>query len=485
MSVWSPARNRIVINLAALLAGRGLALGINLLWLVATVRLFAPPEVAVLAFASLAATWLEALKGLGAGTWMVRQLANQWSSRPEYAARMVRTFLYCTAGPLVAGGVLTWLGAAAARPDLVAPSGSMRAWTLALLGMILQSFSGSFLVILQCFGDMKRLAVWNTWFSLTQRLAPVSVAFAAGWGLEPFLLLTLALSAASLLPALHPVRQWLSKGPGTVEWREFWLDARHFYASSLLRYGATQLDQVLVAFFFSAEMLVTYYVLRRFYSLAVVFISSCVDAVVPILTARAADSPESARGLLSDARALIVLAGTFGAALTAANGAGLLEALLGGTYARQPGLVVLFSLAALAYGLYSMTVTGESVLGSAAASTRWVVVALVANIISVPVLAGMMGVYALPLALAIGFVAGTMAASWGSALDLRLGSRIWIRFLVVLGCGAASSVLVATAWPSPLQVVGWNGLILVWLAWEYRTGGFRPLTHWFAARRLA
>jgi O-antigen/teichoic acid export membrane protein len=206
---------------------------------------------------------------------------------------------------------------------------------------------------------------------------------------------------------------------------------------------------------------------------------------VPILTTRAAANPDSARGALADVRALIVLAGTFAAALTAANGAGLLQALLGDPYARQPGLIVLFALAALSYGLYSVTVTGESVLGSAAKSTRWVMVALVANLVSVPLLARGIGVYALPLALVIGFVAGAAAASWGSDLNLHMGARTWVRFLVVLGCGAASSFLAQTGWPAPLQVMGWNCLILIWLAWEYQTGGLRPLEQWLSARRTA
>ncbi len=483
MSAWSPASRRVLLNLAALLAGRGFALAVNVVWLVATVRLFAPSEVAVLALASLAATWLEAFKGMGMGTWMVRQLAVMSDSNPAYASQMVRTYLYCTITPLLVCGALTWYGAWAGRGDLVAPSGSAVPWTLALLAMVLQSLSGSFLVVLQCFGDMKRLAVWNTWFSVTQRLMPVAGVLLFGWTMQPFLIATVLLSAVSLLPAIVPVRQWLSHGSGAVAWRDFWTDSRHYYFSSLLRYGATQLDQVLVAMFFHVEMLVTYYVLRRFYSLAVVFISSCVDAVVPILTKRAAANPDSARGILADVRALIVLAGTLAAALTAANGAGLLQALLGDPYARQPGLVVLFALAALAYGLYSVTVTGESVLGSAAKSTRWVLVALVANLVSVPLLAQGIGVYALPLALVIGFVAGTVAASWGSDLNLRIGARIWVRFLVVLGCGAASGYLVRPGWPAVVQVAGWNCSIVIWLAWEYQTGGLRPVEHWLSARR--
>ena len=485
MSAWSLAKRRVLVNLTALLAGRGLALAVNLLWLVATVRIFTPPEVAILAFASLAATWLEALKGMGTGAWLVRQLLVQWESNPPYAARMIRAYMYASLAPLLLFGLLTWIGALAGRPDLVAPRGNLIPWTFALLSMVLQSLSGSFLVALQCFGDMRRLAVWNAWFSVLQRLLPVAALYAFGWGLESFLTWTLLLGIVSLAPVLKPMSHWLSQGSGVAHWRDFWPDSRHYYANSLLLYGAMQLDQLLVALFFQVEMLVAYYVLRRFYSLAVVFISSCVDAVVPILTVRAASSPVSARGILADLRACIVLAGTFAAAMTAANGAGLLQVLLGDLYSRQSGLVVLFALAALCYGLYTVTVTGESVLGSAAKSTRWVVVALAANLASLPPLAYGIGVYALPLSLVIGYIAGTVAASWGSELNLPLGSRIWVRFAVVLGCGAVSSVLVRTAWPPSVQVLGWNALILIWLVWEHRTGGFRPLSHWLFARRLA
>jgi hypothetical protein len=64
-----------------------------------------------------------------------------------------------------------------------------------------------------------------------------------------------------------------------------------------------------------------------------------------------------------------------------------------------------------------------------------------------------------------------------------LGARIWVRFLVVLGCGAASSFLVQPGWPALIQLMGWNCLILIWLAWEYQTGGLRPLEHWLSERR--
>ena len=146
-------------------------------------------------------------------------------------------------------------------------------------------------------------------------------------------------------------------------------------------------------------------------------------------------------------------------------------------------MVVLFSLAALSYGLYSVTVTGESVIGSAAKSTRWVVVALAANLVSLPLLARAIGVYSLPLSLVVGFVAGTVAASFGSELNLRLGKRIWVRFLVVLSCGAAPGILVPAGLPMPLQIFGWNCLILIWLAWEYQTGGLHPIGSWIAARK--
>jgi len=485
MSAWSPARRRALSNVVALLAGRGLALAVNFLWLVATVRAFPAADVAVLACASLAATWLDALKGMGMGTWLVRRLPVVWPGDRPRASGMIRAYLWCTAVPLLAGAVATLYGALALRPDLVAPAGQRLPWTLAMAAMVLQSASGTFLVVLQCFGEMKRLAAWNVWFSVAQRLLPLGGIYVLGWGLERFLLATALLSLASLAPALGAAALWLRHGKGAAPWGDFWPESRHYYCSALLRYGATQLDQALVAMFFQVEMLVTYYVLRRFYSLAVVFIGSCVDSIVPFLTVRAAANPDAARGLLTEARAAIVLAGTLAAALTAANGAGILRLLLGGAYADEPALIVLFSLAALTYGLYSVALTGEAVLGSASKTTRWVVVTLAANLLSMPLLAREIGVYALPLSLVIGFVAGAAAASWGSNLDLPMGPRVWIRFLVVLGCGAVPGYAALSGWPPVLQVMAWNCLIFVWLAWERHTGGFRPVQHWLSARRAA
>lgn len=485
MSVWSAANNRIAVNLAALLAGRGFTLGVNLLWLVATVRLFAPAEVALLAFAALAATWLDALRGLGMSTWLVRQLPGLWASDRPAAARFIRSYLYCSFVPLLVCSLATWAAALAGRPDLVAPGGESALWSYALLGVVWQSVSATFLVILQCFGQMGRLAGWNAWFSVMQRLAPVAAAALWGWDLRGFLIASAVLSLASLVPAAPVVAGWLAEGPGTAAWSEFWPDARHYYSSALLRFGATQLDQVLVAMFFHAEMLVTYYVLRRFYSLAVVFVSSCVDAVAPLLAARAAAQPESAFRLLADMRALILLAGTLTAALTAANGAAALRLVMGERYAAEPGLVALFALAALAYGLYSVSLTGEALLGSAARSTRWVVVALAANLLSVPLLAGFLGVHALPLALLAGFVAGSVAAGWGSDLPLGLGRRVWLRFGVVAACGLAPSLPLSGEWPWPARLLFGNAVVMAWLAWERSTGGFRPVRLWWTARRAA
>ncbi|MBN8733919.1 MAG: hypothetical protein J0L64_25510 [Acidobacteria bacterium] len=485
MSVWSAANSRIVVNLAALLAGRGFTLAVNLVWLVATVRLFAPAEVALLAFSSLAATWLDALRGLGMSTWLVRHLPGLWTTDRAAAARFIRSYLYCSFVPLAVASLATWAAALAGRPDLAAPGGDSSPWSYALLGVALQSVSATFLVILQCFGEMGKLAAWNAWFSVWQRLAPVAAAALLGWGLREFLIVSAALSLLSLAPAAGVVRGWLANGRGVAGWREFWPDSRHYYSSALLRFGATQLDQVLVAMFFRAEMLVTYYVLRRFYSLAVVFVSSCVDAVAPLLAARAAAQPEAALRLLAEMRALILLAGTLTAALTAVNGAALLRAVLGAGYAAEPGLVALFALAALAYGLYSVSLTGEALLGSAARSTRWVVVALAANVASVPVLAAAFGVHALPMSLVVGFVAGSVAASWGSDLPLGLGRRLWLRFAVVAVCGLAPTVALGGGWPWLPRLAFGNGLVLAWLAWERYSGGLQPVRLWIAARRAA
>ena len=485
MSAWCPPKGRAAENLAALLAGRGFAMGVNLVWLVATVRLFTQTEAALLAFSTLAATWLDVLKGLGMSTWLIRQLPSIRRDQPALAARMIRTYIWCSVAPLAAGTALTWAGALAIRPDLAAPDQRTGDWTLALLGLSLQSLASTFLVILQCFGEMRTMALWNAWFSVAQRLVPVGLAILWSWRLPEFLLATCLLTAASLLPAARPLRTWLADGQGVLPWREFWPDSRHYYSSAVLRFGAMQLDQLLVAIFFQAPTLVTYFVLRRFYSLAVVFVSSCVDAAVPALAANATSNPEAAYKLLSGLRAFILLAGTLAACLTAANGTGLLEVLLGPVHENDAALVVLFSMAALAYGVYSVSLTGEAVMGSAARSSQWVVVALLANVMSIPLLAGVLGANALPMSLVIGFLAGSLAASWGSELPLTLGKRIWVRLLAVVVCGAISRAVLQTGWPAPLQVLAWNGTVAVWLLSEYGTGGFRPVAHYLAGWRPA
>lgn len=485
MSAWCPPRGGAVGNLAALLAGRGFAMGVNLVWLVTTVRLFPQAEVAMLAFSALAAAWLDVWKGLGMSTWLIRHLPAAARERPALAARMIRTYLWCSVAPLAAGSLLTWAGALAIRPDLAAPGQRTGDWTLALLGLALQSLASTFLVILQCFGEMKTMALWNAWFSVTQRLAPVLLTVVWQWRLPEFLLGTCLLTAASLLPAAAPLHAWLAQGPGVLPWREFWPDSRHYYSSSVLRFGAMQLDQLLVAVFFQAHTLVTYFVLRRFYSLAVVFVSSCLDAAAPALAASAASHPEAARQLLSGLRSFILLAGTLAACLTSANGAGLLKVLLGPAYEGGTMLVVFFSVAALAYGIYSISLTGEAVMGSAARSSQWVVVALLANVMSIPLLAGVLGANALPVSLVIGFLAGSVAASWGSQLPLALGKRIWVRLLVVVACGVIARAVLRTGWPAPVQVLAWNGAVAIWLLSEYCTGGFRPVAQYLAVRRPA
>jgi hypothetical protein len=169
------------------------------------VRLFTPAEVAVLAYAALAATWLDALKGLGMSTWLIRRLPVVWRDEPGRASRLIRTYLYCSAVPLAVCALGTWWGAlgpagprAGRRPS---------AWPLALLAVVCRrrrTISSHPPVLWR----NKRLAVWNTWFSVTSACCRGG-RLRRRVGFERFLWVTCC-SLGGLVPALPPLRRWLS-----------------------------------------------------------------------------------------------------------------------------------------------------------------------------------------------------------------------------------------------------------------------------------
>jgi O-antigen/teichoic acid export membrane protein len=284
------------------------------------------------------------------------------------------------------------------------------------LGLVVGLFtvlSNTNIFVLQASQRFGQLAAMTLITSTLQRLVPCLAAVWLGANLEQFMSWSVAAAGASLAVTCVPVAALLRDSPLRVlAWREFWPESRHFYGSSLLRYGATQVDQLVVAILFPAATLAVYFMLRRLYSLGVVLITSMVDALVPELARQAGTDAGAARGRLKEWARLSVFAGSAGAALMAGNGASVIKLFLGPGYDDDPLLITLFAATTSLYFLYCFVQVDlllfqapKRVLGMAAATAA-------ANLLAGPLTSPWLGVHSIPLSMLAGYVLGLAAARW-------------------------------------------------------------------------
>lgn len=411
-----PTRALPLRNFGLSLLSKVGSLAAHVVFVMATARLFSKEEVAIVAMAGILSIVLDISKGLGLGTLLLKRLPQCAEPDGEEARSLVYTYLFYATLPPVALGLavlmiphpLNWLGLAG-RGDL----GWSFQW--GLLASIFIVLSNTNILVLQATQRFGELAALNLWTAALQRLAPCLAALWFGFGLEPFLLCSAVSSAAGFALTCLPLTNWLpaASAPGRLLSRgEFWPESRHFYATSLLRFGATQMDQLVVAALFPPATLAVYYMLRRLYSLGAVLIGSMIDALVPDLAQQAATDIRGARMRLAEWSRLSLFVGTVGAALIAGNGPAGIALLLGPGYGSDPALIGLFAAATSLYFVYCF-VQIDLMLFQAPDQIMWFAAATAAaNLTIGPLVSHLLGVRSIPLAMLFGYFLGLAAARW-------------------------------------------------------------------------
>ena len=392
------------------------ALAAHVVFVMATARLFSKEEVAVVAMAGILSIVLDVCKGFGLGTLLLKRLPQYPDAESEEARSLVFTYLFYSTFPALVIGCallciprpLVWLGLDA--------SGSL-GWSFqwGLLASVFIVLSNTNTLVLQASERFGELAALNLWTAALQRLAPCLAALWFGFGLEPFLLASALSSAAGFVLTCLPLIGWLPLGQGRtriLRFDEFWPESRHFYTSSLLRFGAMQVDQLAVAALFPPATLAVYFMLRRLYSIVAVLVGSMIDALMPELSRQAATDLPGARRRLAEWFRLFMAAGTVGAALIAGNGPIGIGLMLGPGYAGDATLIGLFAAATSLYFVYCF-VQVDLMLFQEPGRVMWMTAATAAaNLILGPAAAPWLGVSSIPLAMLLGYLMGLAAASW-------------------------------------------------------------------------
>lgn len=435
-------------NAALLLGGRGAALAANLLWLFAATGLYAPKEAALVAMASLAGSALEALKGLGLGSLLLRELGALEGGE---AAGRIRTYLAWTAATVLPGAAAIWWLGPWLRPEVAWDRGL---WGRAVFLTLAQSVSAAFLLVLQARGRFRAQALWTAGISGVQRALPAAAAAAGGLAFESFLNLTAALSAATLMPMAREAFRWMAGGR-MEKFGEFWPRSRHFYGGGLLRFAATQMDQLAAAALVRADVLTAYLLLRRCYSLVIVFLEACFDSLIPELSRRAKESAARAERLHEELKETLCLAAVFAGIALAAN------SRLAGTV-----LAPLFGVSVFAFTLYTSALVRENILGDPARSLRYVAATAAANLVLLTALGAWAGGYA---------PAAAMAGSllFGALISQPFQGRMIERLAAIGFTGLAAHQL-----PFPYA----NAMGAVWLLREWRHPAIRSLAGRVRAR---
>ncbi|MBK5291192.1 MAG: oligosaccharide flippase family protein [Acidobacteriia bacterium] len=453
------------------LASRAVALGSNLAYVAVTARHFSIQDVAVIAIIGILAMLMDIGKGLGLGTYLLKHLPKLPLQGDPRAASLVFTYLVYS-GTIPA--VLALLSIAAAGPLSQYFLGSPESEPLLRLGLLmalLTVLTNTNILVLQARQEFGMLATQTILGSLFQRLFPVLPAFWLGMDLKAFLVWSCGLAAAGFLASCVPLAG-RTAGARLLAPAEFWPESRHFYCTALLRFGSTQLDQIIVAVMFSPATLAVYYMLRRLYSVAVLLISSVIDALVPDLSKQAGLDAVAARGRMQKWVRGAIVAGSAGGALMAGNGRILVHLVLGEGYAEDSFLIVLFSLAAFSYLLFALGQVDLVLFHAPKRSLRLALVAALLNTALGPLLAHLAGLRGLPLAMSISYLLGLELVrranrypSWNQAWNQ---ARLWtgIGAIFLAGLLAAAAPMVAGPW---VQTISVNALILLACCiWFYR-----------------
>ena len=437
-------------NFGLSLTSKVVSLVAHIAFVMLTARLFSKEEVAVIAVTGIATILMDACRGLGLGTLLLKRLPQMGTAPAGESQRLIATYLFYSCLPPL---LLTLAGLALPAWSEFGASGHRKALELGLVLSLFTVLSNSNLLILQASQKFGHLAAMTLITAALQRLVPCVAAAWFGAKLEPFLLWSAAAAAvafgATCIPILPMLRPWRFQ---VLDWDEFWPESRHFFGTSLLRYGTTQVDQLFVAVLFPPATLAVYFMLRRLYSLGVVLIGAMIDALVPELAQQASTDAAAARRRLTEWSRLSLFAGSAGAALLAGNGSAVIEILLGPGYGNDTLLIALFAATTSLYFLYCL-VQVDMLLFQAPERVLWMAGATAAaNLLAGPLTSRWLGVHSIPLSMLAGYLLGLVVARWRGGPG-PASRPVWR--LRELGAGIAvvmlSSLAPAAAQHSPLN----------------------------------
>jgi len=375
--------------------------------IVFTTRTFEKEQVALLAYTGILTALMDASKGLGLGTVLLRKLPKLPASQDSEACSLALSYMIYSLLP----SLVLALVVVALAPWLSQHGFGSNAWRqglrLCAITAVFSSITSTNMLVTQANQQFGTLAAMSALTGSLQRLGPCLIVGTLGGSIETFLGYSVIGAALASIATLWPVRSiFRTRGVRIAGPREVWDQSRHFYYTNLFRYGATQIDQLLVAALFSPSMLAVYYMLRRLYSLALVLIGSLMDALVPGLSQQAGQDPDGARNRLQLWRHAALYGGTIGAATFAGNAPELVNAVLGHGYGDDTLLIALFAISAVVYFLFGFLQTDIVLFGRPESSLELGVVTAVVNTAAGIALARVVGVHALPAAMAVSYLVG-------------------------------------------------------------------------------
>jgi O-antigen/teichoic acid export membrane protein len=389
------------IDFTAAIAGKGFSTLMALAWIAVMARLYSPEELSFLAQLAIAMSLMETTKGFGLGSLLVRRLPAM-ESGSSAGERLQGSYLFATGG---------LLGIVAAAGLLAGPA----PWKWGLMGACFQSLAGSWTLILQAGSRFIEASINNIALAVASRAIPAAAAWLFHLSLVEMLQLTAALTgvlAAAVL--VNPVARTLRSGWGVTPMAELWPEAKHYFYSGWLRYGATQLDQIFAAMLLPAYSLAVYFVFRRVYSLAVLIIDAGVEVLTPRLIQAAASGPHRPEMLVTAVLRSAVPLMLAVMTVAAWKREFLAVALFGVGYAQHADLVMWLLAAALAYGLYSMNLCGTMATGDAPRFARLVALSAITNTVIATACSPWMGIISLPLAMSAGYTVTIWSANGGT-----------------------------------------------------------------------
>jgi O-antigen/teichoic acid export membrane protein len=423
------------IDFSVTIAGRGLSALTSMGWIVASARLYSAAEVSFLAQLAIAASLIETMKGFGLGGLLVQRLPVM--ERDDAGAdRLLRTYFMAVGGLLCAVNAVSLFAAPLH-------------WKWGLVAVCFQSLSGSWTLILQSSSRFLEASTTNLVFGLVSRGIPAGAAWIFHLELMQMLQLTAILSGVFVTGTmLKPAIRIFNAGTKLIPWTQLWPDARHFFYAGWLRYGATQLDQVFAAILLPHYALAVYYVFRRLYSVAVMVIDAGVDVLTPRLVKAAGGGPLPVTRLLTSVLRKSLPPAMCSMGLIAWNRESLAALLFGAEYARHADLVMWLSASALAYGLYSVTLSAAVTAGGAERFARLIGLAAITNTVAVAVCSPWLGIVSLPLAMSGGYTVAYWVGSRqaGCMRDSTGRMHVWAATAVFLALLGSVGLSKAATW---------------------------------------